>query len=595
MDVNQHYLFQARQMQALSLAVHIPLVCFGIAFPVLVLFAEWRYLRTGDPLYLALARRWSRIMLALFAVGVVTGTILSFELGLLWPVWMQDFGNVFGLGFTLEGFSFFLEAIFIGIYAYGWDRLPARAHFLSGFPVAIAGVAGSLFVISVNGWMNHPSGFTLVDGRAADVHPWSALFANPMFWSEYVHMYFAAYIVCGFLLAGAYAWALLRGRRGRYERTALGISLAAASAAAPLQVIVGDWAARDVATYQPVKLAAMEGLATTTRGAAEHLLGWYNGHAVVWGVEIPRLLSLLAFHNPNAVVRGLNIVPLADQPPVNVVRFSFQTMVGIGTLLALLGLVYLYLRLRKRGLPRLVLWAVVAAGPLSVVALIAGWITTEVGRQPWIVYDVQRVSQAVTGASDIPVGYGTLSVVYLALAGIVFIILRRLARIPLPPEAVDPPEPASAAAVSSGGLRSRRLHPRRDGGVHGAGRRRLRRGAVDAAHRRPARRVRRTAGARPGQARDGAGLGGQPRLADLRARGLLDGVPGGIRLDHLHPRGAAADRRDRDHLPRCGLRAARGRGHLARRGEPARPLLGAHPVRARHGGRGDRRRPGPGR
>src|SRR5487761_1368585 len=219
MDVNQHYLFEARQMQALSLAVHIPLVCFGIAFPVLVLVAEYRYLRTGDQLYRTLARRWSRIMLALFAVGVVTGTILSFELGMLWPVWMQDFGNVFGLGFTLEGFSFFLEAIFIGIYAYGWDRLSPRAHFLSGIPVAVAGGAGSLFVIAVNGWMNHPTGFTLVNGKATDVHPWSALFANPMFWSEYIHMYFAAYIVCGFLLAGAYAWAFLRGRRGRWPPT----------------------------------------------------------------------------------------------------------------------------------------------------------------------------------------------------------------------------------------------------------------------------------------------------------------------------------------------------------------------------------------
>src|ERR1700722_16152933 len=433
MDVNQHYLFEARQMQALSLAVHIPLVCFGIAFPVLVLFAEWRYLRTGDELYRTLARRWSRIMLALFAVGVVTGTILSFELGLLWPVWMADFGNVFGLGFTLEGFSFFVEAIFIGIYAYGWDRLPARAHFLSGIPIAVAGVAGSLFVIAVNGWMNHPTGFTLADGKATDVHPWSALFANPMFWSEYVHMYFAAYIVCGFLLAGAYAWAFLRGRRGRYERTALGITMSAGSVAAPLQVIVGDWAARDVATYQPVKLAAMEGLATTTRGAAEHLLGWYNGHAVVWGVEIPKLLSLLAFHSPNAVVKGLDIVPLADQPPVNVVRFAFQTMVGIGTLLALLGLVYLYLRLRRRRLPtaRWFCWAVVLAGPLSVGALISGWITTEVGRQPWIVYEVMRVDAAVTGAHFIPFGYGALWVVYIGLAGAVVWLLRRFSRIPL--------------------------------------------------------------------------------------------------------------------------------------------------------------------
>jgi cytochrome d ubiquinol oxidase subunit I len=555
--VDQHYLYEARQMQALSLSVHIPLVCFGIAFPVLVLFAEYRYLRTGDELYRALARRWSRIMLALFAVGVVTGTILSFELGLLWPVWMQDFGNVFGLGFTLEGFSFFVEAIFIGIYAYGWDRLRPWAHFWCGVPIAIAGVAGSFFVIAVNGWMNHPTGFTLVDGRATDVHPWQALFDNPMFWSEYAHMYFAAYIVCGFLLAGAYAWALLRGRRGRYERTAFGISMTAAAVASPLQVIVGDWAARDVAVYQPVKLAAMEGLATTTRGAAEHLLGWYNGHAVVWGIEIPRLLSLLSFHNPNAVVRGLDIVPLADQPPVNVVRFSFQTMVGIGTLLAVIGLVYLFLRFFKRraSLPRLLLASVVAAGPLSVVALIAGWITTEVGRQPWIVYEVMPVDAAVTGASDIPIGYGTLSVVYLILAVIVFVILRRLARVPLPSDATGD---RLALEEGLGGLRARRVHPGRDDRVHGAGGGGLRGRAVDAARRwglgvcaaDPGR----------GQARDGAGVGGEPRLADLRVGDRVDGLPGRVRVDHVDAGRAFADRGDRDHLPWRGVRAAGGAG-----------------------------------
>jgi cytochrome d ubiquinol oxidase subunit I len=557
--VNQHYLYEARQMQALSLSVHIPLVCFGIAFPVLVLFAEYRYLRTGDELYRTIARRWSRIMLALFAVGVVTGTILSFELGLLWPVWMQDFGNVFGLGFTLEGFSFFVEAIFIGIYAYGWDRLRPWAHFWCGVPIAIAGVAGSFFVIAVNGWMNHPTGFTLVDGRATDVHPWQALFDNPMFWSEYTHMYFAAYIVCGFLLAAVYAWALLRGRRGRYERTAFGISMTAAAVASPLQVIVGDWAARDVAVYQPVKLAAMEGLATTTRGAAEHLLGWYNGHAVVWGIEIPRLLSLLAFHNPNAVVKGLAIVPLADQPPVNVVRFSFQTMVGIGTLLALVGLVYLFLRFfrRRSSLPWWLLVSVVAAGPLSVVALIAGWITTEVGRQPWIVYDVMRVDAAVTGASDIPIGYGTLSVVYVILGVIVFVMLRRLARVPLPPDATGAPG-ALGAPVSEeglGGLRAGRVHPGRDDCVHGAGGGRLRGRAVDAAGGRGVGSG--AADTRRGQARDGAGVGGQPRLADLRARHRLDGLPGRVRVDHLDAGRPAADRGDRDHLPGRGLRAAR--------------------------------------
>ena len=644
MGAEQHYLFEARQMQALSLSVHIPLVCFGIAFPVLVLFAEWRYLRTGDSLYRVLAKRWSRIMLALFAVGVVTGTILSFELGMLWPQWMADFGNVFGLGFTLEGFSFFVEAIFIGIYAYGWERLSPRFHFACGIPVAIAGVAGSFFVISVNAWMNHPSGFILRDGRAVDVHPWRALFANPMFFSEYVHMYFAAYIVCGFLMASAYAWAFLRGRRGRYERTALSVSLGAASVAAPLQVVVGDWAARDVATYQPVKLAAMEGLATSTKGAAEHLLGWYNGHAVVWGIEVPRLLSILAYHNPNATVQGLDIVPLADQPPVNVVRVAFQTMVGIGTLLALIGLVYLFLRLRpataSRTLPRWLLWAVLGAGPLSVVALIAGWITTEVGRQPWIVYDVMRVSSAVTGAGGIPIGYGTLSVVYLALAVIVFAILRRLARVPLPAglattgtmgttgiagttgtagiasadgltdgttgtagitgtagttsadgltddttgttgtagttDTADTTD--TAGATSADGLTDDGLC---SGGPH--------LGRDDGVH--PARggRLRRwpvdAAGHRPGRAqdagpgpaRDGPGVGGQPRLADLRPGRVLDRVPGGVRVDSLDARHPADGRRGRDHLPGRRLRAARP-GHVPDRGGHHGALVRADPV-----------------
>ena len=431
--VDQDYLLQARQMQALSLAVHIPLVCFGIAFPAMVLFCEWRYLRTGDSLFRTLAQRWSKVMLALFAVGVVTGTILSFELGLLWPAFMASFGNVFGLGFTLEGFSFFIEAIFISIYVYGWDRLPPRLHFLTGIPVAIAGVTGSLTVISVNGWMNHPGGFTLRGGRAVDEHPWSALFGNFFFWHEFVHMYFAGYIVTGFLVAAAYAWGFLRGRWGRYQRTALTIALSAAAIAAPLQVVIGDWAAREVATEQPTKLAAIEGLGPTTRGAPEHLLGWYNGHEVVFGIEIPRLLSLLAFHNPNATVQGLDAVAPQDRPPVNVERFAFQTMVGIGTLLALLGVVYLYVRLRHKRLPGSPWFyrAVVLAGPFSVLALVAGWITTEVGRQPWIVYGVMRTSQAVTDARGIPIGYGTLIVVYLGLAAGVGWLLRRFSRLPL--------------------------------------------------------------------------------------------------------------------------------------------------------------------
>src|SRR5438876_5146275 len=247
----QRYLFEARQMQALSFAVHIPLVCFGIALPPLLLYVEWLYLRTGDELYRTLARRWTRIMVALFAAGVVTGTILSFEMGLLWPNFTGTFGGVFGLGFAIEGFSFFVEAIFIGIYVYGWDRLSPRAHFASGIPIAIAGFTGSLMVITVNGWMNHPTGFRISDGKVVDVHPFRALFGNSYFWHELIHMYLAAYMVTGFLLAGAYAYGRLHGRWGRYERTALAVALAAAALASVAQVFVGVGNGREVADTAP--------------------------------------------------------------------------------------------------------------------------------------------------------------------------------------------------------------------------------------------------------------------------------------------------------------------------------------------------------
>jgi cytochrome bd ubiquinol oxidase subunit I len=442
--VHQDYLLEARQMQALSFAVHIPLVCFGVAFPAMLMFVEWLYLRTGDELYRVLAKRWTKVMVALFAVGVITGTILSFEMGLLWPNFMATFGSVFGLGFAVEGFSFFVEAIFIGIYVYGWDRLSPRAHFASGIPIVISGFTGSLMVISVNAWMNHPSGFRLSGGEAVDVDPVAALFGNSYLWHEVIHMYLAAYIVAGFLVAGAYALGRLRGRWGRYERTALAIPLTVAALAAPVQVLVGDWNGREVADAQPTKLAAIEGLPDTTGGASLHLLGWYTDDQVKYGVAIPKLLSLLAFHYPDATVQGLDAVPDNDRPPVNVVRVAFQTMVGIGTLLAMIGTVFLVVRVRRKRLPESTWFyrALVIAGPLSVVALICGWVTTEVGRQPWVVYEVMRTSEAVTGAGGIPVGYATLALVYLGVGIGVAWILRRLARAPLELPVATPDRPA---------------------------------------------------------------------------------------------------------------------------------------------------------
>jgi len=428
----QPYLLEARQLQALSLGVHIPLVCFGIAFPAMVLFVEGLHLRTGDPLYKAIAKRWSKVMLILFAVGVVTGTILSFELGLLWPNFMEAFGEVFGVGFALEGIAFFLEAIFIAIYVYGWDRLSPRAHILAGVPIVITGIAGSFFVIAVNGWMNSPTGFRLSpSGEVTDVEPWTALL-NDHLWHEFVHMYLAGTIVAGFIVAGVYAFAWLRGRRDRYHRVALVVPLTFAALAASAQIVVGDWAARKVADDQPTKLAAFEALDRTTEGADLTAGGVYVDGRVIGGITIPDGLSALAFHDPKARVEGLDAVPPDERPPVGVVRNAFQLMVAIGTGLALLGGWYLRVWARRRRLPRTPWFfrALVLAGPAALVALISGWITTAVGRQPWIVYEVMRTEQAVTGAEGIPVGYGTLAAVYVALALIVLFLLRRLARRP---------------------------------------------------------------------------------------------------------------------------------------------------------------------
>ena len=436
----------ARQMQALSLAVHIPIVCFGIAFPAMFLFVEGLYLRTGDVTYKALAKRWSKVAITIFAVGVVTGTILSFEFGLLWPNFMATFGEVFGVGFALEGVSFFIEAIFIAIYVYGWDRLPKRTHFLTGIPIVLTGFTGSFWVMGVNAWMNDPVGFKVVNGKVVDPKPWQALLA-PNLGHELTHMYFAGFMVAGFIVAGVYATAWLRGRRDLYHRAGLVVALSFACLAAAPQGLAGDWAGRRVAVSQPVKLAAFEGLPNTQNGAPFTIGGYYDASAneVKYGIEIPKLVSLLADHNPNGRVVGLSSVPPDDRPPVNVVRVAFQTMAAIGTALALLSLLFVVTCVFRRRLPR-TLWfyrAVVVAGPLSLVALIAGWTATEVGRQPWIVYGYMRTAAAVTRSNQLEIGFAFLVVVYIGLAAAVAWLLRRLAARPPETEVAAGPEVAA--------------------------------------------------------------------------------------------------------------------------------------------------------
>jgi cytochrome bd ubiquinol oxidase subunit I len=435
---SQPDLLYARQQMALSLGTHIVIACLGMAFPFIVVIAEWRGNRTGDAIYTTLARRWAKAMGVLFAVGAVSGTILSFEFGILWPRWMGRFGAVMGLPFAIEGFAFFLEAIFIGIYLYGWDRLPARIHQAVGIAIGVAGVASAFFVVAANGWMNDPTGFHIVGGKVVNVKPWAALF-NSALWPEATHMILGAFIVAGCLVATPHAWALLRGRGTRYHRVGLALALTVAMIAAPAQIVVGDWAARHVALKQPTKLAAIEGVTHTTKGAALHIGGVYIDGEVKGAIRIPDLLSLLAYDNPHATVQGLDAVAAADRPPVNVVRTSFQLMVAIGFAFLGLGLWLAIAWRRRRALPRSrwFLRAAVVSGAAAVLALECGWVVTEVGRQPWIVYRVMRTRDAVSDASGLRYGYFLLLGVYIVLAIATFTVLRRLARVPLPAEAAE--------------------------------------------------------------------------------------------------------------------------------------------------------------
>ena len=423
-------LLAARNQMALSLGWHIVLACFGVAFPAMIFVLHRRGLR-GDEAALELAKRWSKVAAVLFAIGAVSGTILSFEMGLLWPGLMERFGDVVGLAFALEGIAFFVEAIFLGIYIYGWKRLPGHVHSLMLIPVMLAGLSGTFFVISVNAWMNAPSGFDIVDGEVVDVDPLAALFNGAVWW-QYLHMLLAAYMVVGFSVAAVYALGRLRGRTDRLHRLGLLVPLAFAAIATPLQPVVGHFAAQRIADDQPIKLAAIEGLYETESSAPLILGGIYGDDELRFGLEIPvpGLLSFLAQNDGTAEVVGLDAVPEADRPPVNIVRFAYQLMVGIGTALVAL-IAWFALAWRRRGEPPSSPWflrAVVVAGPAAVVAMEAGWVTTEVGRQPWIVHEVLRTRDAVTDAGWVWLSLGLLVVVYAAMTAGAVLVLRSMSR-----------------------------------------------------------------------------------------------------------------------------------------------------------------------
>lgn len=424
-------LIPARSQMALSLGWHIVLACFGMVFPAMIFVLHRRGLR-GDEHALDLARRWSKVAGVLFAIGAVSGTILSFEMGLLWPGLMERFGDVMGLAFALEGIFFFLEAIFLGIYIYGWDRLPGRLHSLMLVPIMASGVLGSFMVISVNAWMNAPSGFSIVDGEVVDIDPLGAILNSAIAY-EYVHMYLAAVMIVGFVVASVYSMGWLRGRHDRLHRLGIVVPLTFACVAAPLQPVVGHFSGQRVADEQPVKLAAMEGLAETTEAARLEIGGYWNGEELVGAIELPidGLLSFIATNDFDSTLPGLDSVPADERPPVGVVHIAFEVMVAIGTAMAALALWALW-RWRRRGSDWFVsdwfLRAVVVSGPAAVFAMEAGWVTTEVGRQPWIVQGVMRTEDAVTDAGYIWFTLGGLIVVYAAMSIGAISVLRSMSR-----------------------------------------------------------------------------------------------------------------------------------------------------------------------
>jgi cytochrome d ubiquinol oxidase subunit I len=424
-------LLAAREQMAFTLGFHIVLSCIGVALPATILLANYIGLKRGDEQALELARRWSKAMAVTFAVGAVTGTVLSFEFGLLWPEFMDRFGAAFGVAFAIEGIFFFVEAIFLAIYIYGWKRLGGWAHFWSGVPMVITGIGGAFSVVAANAWMNQPQGFTLdAAGKVVDVEPLKVLF-NPATGYEAAHMVLAAYMVVGFLVASIYAVGMLKGRRDRLHTLGLIIPLTIACIATPVQLFVGDTAARGVADHQPAKFAAMECIQKTGDDQTEYLGGVCTEDGVKGAIGIPGLDSFLVGFSTHTEVTGLNEIPDDEEPPAHtMLHLAFDTMVGIGTALLGLGAWFAFVWWKRRDIPRTpwFLRAVSVSGAAAIVALWCGWIVTEVGRQPWIVQGYMRTSEAVTEADGIWFSFGLVLLLYAGLGTGAILVLRSMSR-----------------------------------------------------------------------------------------------------------------------------------------------------------------------
>ena len=421
-------LLAARYQMAISLGFHIVFACIGMVMPFLMARSHWKWLKTGEDVYLGLTKAWSKGVAIFFAVGAVSGTVLSFELGLLWPTFMEHAGPIFGLPFSWEGTAFFVEAIALGFFLYGWNKMNKWVHFYMGILVGISGVASGILVVAANGWMNSPSGFDWVNGQAINIDPVAAMF-NDAWLSQAIHMTIAAFLSTGIAVAGLHALLLIRKPDNIFHQKAIRIAMVFTLFAAILQPISGDFSAKDVAKRQPIKLAAMEAHFETT-APADLVVGGIPDEKegkVNYAIHLPGFLSFLAYGNFNAEVKGLNECPRENWPPVLITHFAFQIMVGIGMLLLLVSLLYLFLRWKKPEIlyKKWYLTVLASCAPLGFIAVEAGWTVTEVGRQPWIIYGIMKTSDAVSPMPGLKYSLITISIVYLILTFVVVWLMRR--------------------------------------------------------------------------------------------------------------------------------------------------------------------------
>lgn len=421
-------LLAARLQMAVSLGFHIIFACIGIAMPFLMAIAEYKWIKTGQQVYLDLAKAWSKGVAIFFATGAVSGTVLSFELGLLWPEFMKHAGPIFGMPFSWEGTAFFVEAIALGLFLYGWDKLRPWVHWWNGILVGVSGVASGIFVVAANAWMNSPTGFDWVNGQAVSIDPVAAMF-NEAWIPQALHMTLAAFVATGFAAAGLHALLLLKDRDNIFHQKAFKIALIVGTVAAILQPLSGDYAAKSVAERQPAKLAAMEGHFKTSQ-PADLIVGGIpdvENEEVDFAIRIPGMLSFLAHGDFNAEVTGLDQIPRDEWPPVVITHIAFQIMVGAGVIMMIVGLVYLYFLWRKKSFwqKRWFLWLVGICTPLGFLAVEAGWTVTEVGRQPWIIYEIMKTKDAVSSMPGLQYPFYLFTGLYLLLSAIVTWLMYR--------------------------------------------------------------------------------------------------------------------------------------------------------------------------